>query len=167
MYWLGFLSDGRQAGELDWATIGGTWGCATSNLNSWEPHPPQAIPHPRFEHIVASIGKEHKLLGRYVHKYFQDIKIHLRSLRQVMVPGGRCYYIVGNSKFYGTLLPVEEIYAALFEDLRFANIRIDRLRKRTSKKELYEYLVYAEAPHRFATAPEAIETRPPGADVWR
>ncbi len=30
MYWLGFLSDGRQAGEMDWQAIGGTWGCATS-----------------------------------------------------------------------------------------------------------------------------------------
>lgn len=29
MYWLGYLSDGRAAGELDWKAIGGTWGCAT------------------------------------------------------------------------------------------------------------------------------------------
>lgn len=152
MYWLGFLTNGRQAGELDWAAIGGTWGCATSNLNSWEPNPEQAIPYPRFDRIIASISKDHKLLGRYVHKYFQDIKIHLGSLWQVMAPSGRCYYIVGNSKFYGTLLPVEEIYAALFEDSGFINLRIDRLRKRNSKKELYEYVVYAEVPRHLTTA---------------
>ncbi len=38
MYWLGFLSDGRAAGELDWKAIGGTWGCATSMLNTWQPN---------------------------------------------------------------------------------------------------------------------------------
>ncbi len=144
MYWLNFLTNGRQAGELDWAAIGGTWGCATSNLNSWQPDPEQDIPYPQFDRIVASISKDHKLLGRYVHKYFQDMKAHLRSLRRVMAPGGRCYYIVGNSKFYGTLLPVEEIYAVLFEDSGFITPRIKRLRKRNSKKELYEYVVYAE-----------------------
>ena len=32
MYWLDFLSNGRDAGELDWETIGGTWGIATSKL---------------------------------------------------------------------------------------------------------------------------------------
>lgn len=146
MYWLGFLTNGREAGELDWQAIGGTWGCATSNLSSWKPIYDDIVPFPKFGLIISSISKDHILLGRYVHKYFQDIKIHLQSLKKVMAPGGRCYYIVGNSKFYGTLLPVEEIYAALFEDLGFVNSRIETLRKRSSKKELYEYIVYAEAP---------------------
>jgi hypothetical protein len=146
MYWLGFLTNGRQAGELDWAAIGGTWGCATSNLNAWMPSPDQTIPYPKFDIIVSAIGTNHKLLGRYVHKYFQDIKAHLHSLRRVMARHGRCYYVVGNSKFYQTLLPVEEIYAALFEDVGFINLRIERLRKRNSKKELFEYIVYAEVP---------------------
>lgn len=152
LYWLGFLTNGRQAGELDWAAIGGTWGCATSNLNSWEPSPEQTIPYPRFDRIIASISEDHKILGRYVHKYFQDIKVHLQSLRRVMASSGRCYYIVGNSKFYGTLLPVEEIYTALFEDSGFINTRIERLRKRNSKKELYEYVVYAEVPRHLTKA---------------
>jgi hypothetical protein len=37
MYWLGYLQDGHSAGELDWQAIGGTWGCATSNLSKWQP----------------------------------------------------------------------------------------------------------------------------------
>ncbi|KAB2852491.1 MAG: site-specific DNA-methyltransferase, partial [Anaerolineae bacterium] len=32
MYWLGFLNEAREAGELDWEAIGGTWGIATSRL---------------------------------------------------------------------------------------------------------------------------------------
>ena len=37
MYWLRFLDQARDAGELDWAAIGGTWGVATSRLNDWAP----------------------------------------------------------------------------------------------------------------------------------
>ena len=36
MYWLGYLTSGREAGELDWTAIGGTWGIATSRLTEWE-----------------------------------------------------------------------------------------------------------------------------------
>ena len=145
MYWFGFLENGRQAGEMDWAAIGGTWGCATSNLSNWKPAN-GPIAYPRFDEIVRSISKDHELLGRYVHKYFDDIKLHLQSLRKVLAPGAQCFYIVGNSKFYETLLPVEEIYAALFEDAGFRGARWEVIRKRNSKKELFEYVVYAEAP---------------------
>jgi hypothetical protein len=58
-------------------------------------------------------------------------------------PGGRIAYIVGNSKFYDVLVPVEEVYAGLFRSAGFQEIRIDTIRKRTSKKELYEYVVSA------------------------
>ena len=37
MYWLGYLQNGREAGELDWQAIGGTWGVATSRLGKWQP----------------------------------------------------------------------------------------------------------------------------------
>src|SRR5205823_779155 len=50
MYWLGYLSDGRAAGELDWKAIGGTWGCATSMLNTWASNGHGHIPFPHFDH---------------------------------------------------------------------------------------------------------------------
>ncbi len=143
MYWLGYLSDGRAAGELDWKAIGGTWGCATSLLNTWTPNGHGEIPFRHFDRIVRDIGKGHALLGRYVHKYFEDIKAHIVGLKQVLAPGARCHYIVGNSKFYDTMLPVEGIYAALFEDAGFVDVRVETIRKRTSKKELYEFVVHA------------------------
>ncbi|MCC6444528.1 MAG: hypothetical protein IT210_13865 [Armatimonadetes bacterium] len=52
-------------------------------------------------------------------------------------------YIVGNSKFYDVLLPVEEIFAALFKAAGFTGVNVHTLRKRTSKKELFEYIVSA------------------------
>jgi hypothetical protein len=143
MYWLGYLADGRAAGELDWKAIGGTWGCATSMLNKWTPNGHGDIPFPHFDQIIRDIGKGHALLGRYVHKYFEDIKCHILGLKSVLAPGARCHYIVGNSKFYDTMLPVECIYAALFEDAGFANVSVETIRKRTSKKELYEFVVHA------------------------
>ena len=36
MYWLGYLEQPRDAGELDWQAIGGTWGAATSRVAAWE-----------------------------------------------------------------------------------------------------------------------------------
>ncbi len=143
MYWLGYLSDGRAAGELDWKAIGGTWGCATSLLNTWTPNGHGDIPFPHFDRIVSDIGRGHALLGRYVHKYFEDIKQHILGLKTLLAPRARCHYIVGNSKFYDTLLPVEGIYAALFEDAGFVAVRVETIRKRTSKKELYEFVVHA------------------------
>lgn len=146
MYWLGYLRDGRHAGELDWQAIGGTWGCATSLLNTWSPGDSEGIPFVRFDRIVSAIGQKHVLLGRYVERYFHDIKGHIAALEHVIAPAAKCHYIVGNSKFYETVLPVEEIYAAMFEDAGFERVRIDTIRKRTSKKELYEFIVHAERP---------------------
>lgn len=146
MYWLGYLTNGRQAGELDWQAIGGTWGCATSLLNSWEASKTTTIPFDGFDRIVREISNGHKALGRYVHKYFEDMAGHIDSLKAVLAHGARCHYIVGNSKFYNTLLPVEQIFASLFERAGFKRVRVETLRKRTSKKELFEYCVYAEKP---------------------
>jgi hypothetical protein len=145
MYWLGFLESGRQAGEMDWQAIGGTWGCATSNLSDWKPANGD-VAYPHFNDIVSAISEQHPLLGKYVHRYFDDIKLHLQSLRKVVTAKARCFYIVGNSKFYDTMLPVEEIYAALFEDAGFRNVGWKAIRKRNSKKELFEFVVHAIAP---------------------
>jgi hypothetical protein len=153
MYWLGYLANGREAGELDWRAIGGTWGCATSNLGSWRPRADRRIPYPGFQKIVAAISERHGLLGPYVRRYFEDAQQHVASLGSVLERGARCHYVVGNSKFYDTLLPSEEIYAALFEDAKFSDVSIERIRKRNSKKELYEFAVHATFPGRRRLGP--------------
>ena len=95
---------------------------------------------------IASPRCDNSLLGKYVHRYFDDITLHLQSLRKVMTPKAQCFYIVGNSKFYDMMLPVEEIYAALFEDAGFRNVGWKAIRKRNSKKELFEFVVHAGEP---------------------
>jgi len=141
MYWFGFLTNGRQAGELDWEAIGGTWGCATSNLQKWSPNASGAIPFDEFENILRGIRSRSDVLATYVHKYFHDMRQHVRAIYKVVKNGGQVNYIVGNSKFYDVLLPVEQIFAAMFQEGGFNDVAVRTLRKRTSKKELFEYLV--------------------------
>jgi len=143
MYWLGYLESGRQAGELDWQAIGGTWGCATSKLMSWVSDPNCHIPFNDFDEVINQITQYSKVLGLYVAKYFQDVVQHIRSLKGVLAPDARVYYVIGNSKFYDVMLHTEQIYAAIFQDEGFRDVSIGTIRKRTSKKELFEYIVSA------------------------
>ena len=146
MYWLGFLDNGRDAGELDWAAIGGTWGVATSKLGDWE-RPGDSFEHPLLERALEGMrhhdNRNGRLLANYVAKYFDDVWRHLESLVPVLGGNSEVHYIVGNSTFYGVLLSVEKLYAAMFERLGFEDITCRALRKRNSKKELFEFDVSA------------------------
>lgn len=144
MYWLGYLKDAREAGELDWQAIGGTWGIATSRLMQWERSSDTYYPA-YFSDILARIASTENanglLLARYVEKYFADMWLHLRSVVSLLVSGGEVHYIVGNSTFYNVLLPVEQIYRDMLLELGLIDVSIKVLRKRNSKKELFEYEV--------------------------
>lgn len=146
MYWLRFLRSGRDAGELDWAAIGGTWGVATSRLIDWErPAEPlrNALLDEALHRIAHHDNRNGKLLANYVAKYFEDMWTHLNSLVAVLSDHSEVHYVVGNSTFYGVLLPVEQLYAAMLEQLGFEGIRCRAIRKRNSKKELFEFDVSA------------------------
>ena len=93
--------------------------------------------------LIREIGQSSPL-ANYVHKYFVDMAAHLNSLSRVLVPGAKVFYVVGNSKFYDTLVPVEKIYASLLARCGFRNVESETLRKRNSKKELYEFVVSGE-----------------------
>ena len=152
MYWLGYLTHARQAGEMDWQAIGGTWGIATSLVGKWRPNG-ETVEHPGFDEMADTIRTRCPLLGNYVHKYFVDMTAHIRSAAKLLRPGGRAFYIVGNSKFYDTMVHVEEIYASLMRAAGFGDVRIDKLRKRNSKKELFEFAVSG------VTAPKAMRRK--------
>jgi DNA modification methylase len=149
MYWLGFLKEAREAGELDWKAIGGTWGIATSRLSEWQSDKDTYRPKDfdkMLEVIRHSDNKNGVLLSNYVDKYFEDMWKHFENVKRVMKPGGHIHYIVGNSTFYGCLVPAEKIYAQMLEKLGFTNVEVHLLRKRNSKKALYEYDVVAQKP---------------------
>ena len=140
MYWLGYLEQPSDAGELDWQAIGGTWGSATSRVAVWQSaHSPLTD----LDAITRKIARHSDVLGRYVAKYFADMLCHVQSLSEVVASGGQVHYVVGNSKFFDVLLPVERIFAEIFERSGFRAATVTTLRKRTSKPELYEFLVSA------------------------
>jgi len=146
MFWLGFLKEAREAGEMDWDAIGGTWGIATSRVAAWEPTSYAFVPPylgDLLSRIRCSDTKSGDILARYVGKYFEDMWLHLESAVKAMRPGGEMHYIVGNSKFYDVLIPVERVYQDMLRRLGATHTEIRPLRKRSSKKELVEYDVIA------------------------
>lgn len=147
MYWLDYLVEAREAGEMDWEAIGGTWGIATSRLSDWKPTG-AFIPKylaPILTEIRSSHPKNGLLMDHYVHKYFDDMYLHFEAARRVLKPGGTAHYIVGNSAFYGHLVPAERLYEDQLKHAGFSKVTSKIIRKRNSKKSLYEFHVIATA----------------------
>jgi hypothetical protein len=146
MYWLGYLEEAKQAGELDWEAIGGTWGIATSRLTAWTPT--DAFVPKYLYTILAKIrrapAKNGELMARYLHKYFDDMFHHFVAMRALMKRGSSVHYIVGNASFYGHLVPAERLYADQLERAGFKDAQATPIRKRNSKRELIEFHVRAK-----------------------
>jgi hypothetical protein len=145
MYWVKFLNNGNDAGILDWAAIGGTWGTATSKLKDWKPKT-QDLPLRLYEvcEKIESSGAENATLMRnYVHKYFEDMYLHLQNLKKTLKPGAKLNYIVGNSSFYGHFVDTEKILAETFQQLGYKQVNIDVIRRRNTKRGLIECNVTA------------------------
>jgi hypothetical protein len=140
MYWLGYLDNGRDSGEMDWKSIGGTWGIATSRLADWRPKG-YLRKHDEILKTVKLISARSPLLANYIHKYFEDMYEHFRGLPSVLRDGATVNYVIGNSKFYDTIVPTESFYEAMMREHGIKHTETKVLRKRSSKKELLEYLV--------------------------
>ncbi|WP_193789388.1 DNA methyltransferase [Prochlorothrix hollandica] len=145
MYWTKFITEAKEAGELDWLAIGGTWGIATSRLNSWmieEENLPDRIVS-TVRNIKLSDGKNSSLLAIYVLKYFHDMHLHLSSLRSILEHGAELYYIVGNSTFFGIMVDTAALLSDSMRVLGYSDISSEIVRKRNCNKALYEYCVSA------------------------
>jgi hypothetical protein len=145
MYWMGHLRAPRDAGELDWAAIGGTWGVATSRLSRWTP---TGAPMPRgllsaARRIQRSGEKNAALMSQYVLKYFDDMGRHFVDAAKLMRVGGSVHYVVGNAAFYGALVPTERFFCEQLRMVGFSRAESKPLRKRNSKRELFEFEVRA------------------------
>lgn len=149
MYWLGYLDSGRAAGELDWSAIGGTWGVATSRLGRWR-RSRDRFEHPALNDALDRISRcgapSAEILANYIAKYVDDMWAHFAALVPLLNDGSAVHYIVGNSTFYGVLLPVEKLFAAMLRRLGFECVGERAIRKRNSKKELFEFDVSGRWP---------------------
>jgi DNA modification methylase len=143
MYWIKFLQNSGDAGRLDWESIGGTWGTATSNLKNWQPinrHLPEQL-YEACNKIKASGDKNSEIMSNYVHKYFDDIYTHLQSISRLLKNNAKINYIVGNSSFYGYFVNTEQILSEIMTKIGYANITVNAIRRRNTKKGLYEFNV--------------------------
>ncbi len=145
MYWVKFLHNGSDAGALDWEAIGGTWGIATSKLKGWKPISKNLPPelYSVCDKIQSSGDKNSELMSNYVHKYFDDMYSHLEKLTVLLKPKAKLNYIVGNSSFYGHFVNTEAILSESMLQIGYENIGIKVIRKRNTKKGLFEFNVYS------------------------
>jgi hypothetical protein len=90
-------------------------------------------------HRPLAPGQPGHILSNYVAKYFDDMWEHFNSLPKALSAGAEAHYIVGNSTFYGVVLHVEQIYAAMMKAVGFDSVECCPIRKRNSKKELIEF----------------------------
>ena len=132
-------------------SIGGTWGSATSRLAGWDADAAAPLPfEDDLRAVLRRIESAKKpnaaLLAKYVHRYFCDMFAHFQNAYRVMRPGGRAAYIVGNSTFYGNVVPTERWYAEMMRAVGFENVTVETVRKRNSNKRLFEYKVEAARP---------------------
>jgi len=149
MYWMRFLDEASDAGELDWKAIGGTWGTATSKLSTWAADYPTPVDEELLdvcEAIARDGEKNGRVLAAYVHKYHYDMWGHFEAITGHLKTGGSVSYIVGNSTFYGHEVPVQKWYADMLRALGYENVHVETIRKRNSNKALFEYDVSATKP---------------------
>lgn len=149
MYWLGYLEEAREAAELDWAAVGGTWGVATSRLKDWTPTGEAYVPG-YLDELAEQVEDAHEknglLMANYVRKYFEDMWFHFASAREMLAKGAKAFYVIGNSTFYGTVIPAERLYVDQMRNAGFVDCGAHVIRKRNSKKELYEFVVEGTVP---------------------
>jgi len=141
MYWIKFLRNSSDAGQLDWETIGGTWGIATNNLKKWKPvnrNLPERL-YEICEKIKTSEDKNSEVMSLYVHKYFDDMYSHLVTLCDLLKVNAKLNYIVGNSSFYGNFVDTENILSESMHKIGYKRIKIHTIRCRNIKKGLYEF----------------------------
>ncbi|MEB3826202.1 DNA methyltransferase [Phormidium sp. CCY1219] len=145
MYWTKFLQEAKEAGEIDWQSIGGTWGIATSRLASWQIEE-KVLPDELFfivDRIQKTERKNAHLMGIYVLKYFHDMHLHLSALRNLLASGAKVQYAIGNSTFFGNKVDTPAIIAHSMKMLGYQQVRWEIIRKRNSNKALYEYCISA------------------------
>jgi len=143
MFFFKFIESARAVGELETAAIGGTWGKATSVLSKGI-DPMNEVVAKLLAPYTGDIRNDGELMASYVTKYFNDIYVHAEQISHVTRKKARLAYVIGNSKFYENPLPSDEILAGIFAHFGFDLDRIDRMRRRQSKKGLYESVVFME-----------------------
>jgi hypothetical protein len=144
IYLLEMFSTAKEASELDMATIGGTWGTATSCLIKGVIEPAYPVISDAIEPVAAEIRKTDNLMANYLIHYFNRLALQIVTMNGILRKKARCAYVVGCSRLKGVYVETDVLLGKVFEGLGlgFAVDRIERIRKRHSDKDLHESIVY-------------------------
>lgn len=138
-----WVTTSAETTEIELATMGGTWGRATSVLAEYRiPDRPALVE--LLAPFVSPIRQRGELMANYVLKYYETLWTHAEQLGQVASSDTRLAYVIGNSKFYGIEVPSDELLAKVFAYQGFRPTAIERMRRRNSKSGLYEAIVFME-----------------------
>jgi DNA modification methylase len=104
----------------------------------------QEIPN-QIAELVASIDKASydSRIPTMVATYFEDIRHCLESIYRVMMPGSKCYWVVGDSAFWKIRVPTDKITTDIARDvgLNHEGSSIVRSRKSRSGIKLHEVVI--------------------------
>jgi hypothetical protein len=144
LYFLNLFTSAKEAGNLDCATIAGTWGAPTSrHVKGIHPFRHKASAD-ACGSIVEEIRRKDLLMSNYVARYFDDLANHIMSMRPVLAERAICAYVVENSRMKGSLVKTDDILAAIFTNLGYTVLGIVELRKRNSGAALRETAVVVQ-----------------------
>jgi hypothetical protein len=145
LYFFDFLQTPKQASDLDVATIGGTWGTATSSLQKGVVQPINKSVHNAVSSLVESIRRSDNLMANYVMKYFNSLAKQILAMEALLARDARVAYVVGCSEIRGVYVETDVLLGRLFEtlELGYTVRNIERFRKRNSGVNLHESIVYA------------------------
>ncbi len=141
LFFFNFISNASAVGDLETEAIGGTWGKATSILAEGV-KPANPLVGSLLAPYTGRIHGDCNLMASYVTKYFNDMYDHADQIAKVCKRTARLAYVIGNSKFFGHPLPSDEILASILAHFGFHLDGIERMRRRQSKKGLYEAVVF-------------------------
>lgn len=145
LYFFEWFDQAKQASELDKATIGGTWGTATSMLAKGKVMPECLAVDMAFSAVAQDIREVDNLMANYAMKYFNLLARQITEMDHLLTRDARIAYVVGCSRLKGVYIETDVILGKIIEglDLGYRVGPIERIRKRHSGKDLYESVVYA------------------------
>jgi DNA modification methylase len=145
LYMLKFFDNAKQAADLDKATIGGTWGTATSVLAKGTIQPKYQVIKNVVSPVVEAIRESDNLMANYAMKYFNLLADQIVEMEKVIAPNVRVAYVVGCSRLKEVYVETDVLLGKIFEGLGlgYKVSSVERIRKRHSGKDLHESIVYA------------------------
>lgn len=114
------------------------WSSLRSHVEARQPkRPPDGyMPPSRLQAYLESIAGLDPRVRRMVAGYFEDLFQVLRSARRILKPGARLALVVGNARYGGQVLPVDELTAEVGEraGYRFEGAWVIRLRGNSAQQ---------------------------------